>query len=122
MRQVAYDVGGGFGTKNSVYPEHALVLVAARRLGRPVKWINERGESFMSDTHGRDQKSAIERALANDARVLCLRVTSVGHTGAYLSSTRPYRPTAGSPPPRPGPRRFQPMIVRPTGDIHNTPP
>src|SRR3546814_11820381 len=68
MRQVAYDVGGGFGTKNSVYPEHALVLVAARRIGRPVTWINERGESFMSDTHGRDQNRDIHLALDKDGR------------------------------------------------------
>ena len=59
MRHLAHDVGGGFGMKNALYPEYAMVLMAARRLGRPVKWQCGRSESFLSDTQGRDQTSRV---------------------------------------------------------------
>ncbi len=96
VRMVAYDVGGGFGGKNSLYPEFAFVLFAARRLGRPVKWVNDRTESFVSDTHGRDQHSRVELALDEDGRFLALRVTSAGAVGAYVSSVGPFTPTGGT--------------------------
>ena len=84
VRFVAPDVGGGFGAKNFAYVEHALVLWAARRTGRPVKWIASRSEVFLTDHAARD--TAAEAALALDAagRFLALKVTSVANLGAYM--------------------------------------
>lgn len=97
LRQVAFDVGGGFGVKNAIYPEYALVLWAARRLGgRPVKWINDRTESFVSDSHGRDQRSRVRLALDEQGYFLALDVESAGNLGPYLYSTGPFTSTGGS--------------------------
>ncbi|MCH8037896.1 MAG: xanthine dehydrogenase family protein molybdopterin-binding subunit [Proteobacteria bacterium] len=96
LRHLAHDVGGGFGMKNALYPEYAMVLMAARRLGRPVKWICGRSESFLSDTQGRDQVSRVELALDRDGRFLALRVDSIANIGAYLASIGPFTPTAGT--------------------------
>ena len=86
VRVRAVDVGGGFGAKNALYPEYPLVLFAARALGRPVKWIADRSESFLSDNDGRDQWSAVSLALDEGRRFLALRVLSVGESGAYLAA------------------------------------
>ena len=88
VRVVAGDIGGAFGTKGWQYPEHRLVLWAARKLGRPVKWRCERREAIMADEHARDVIS--EAALALDAagRFLGLRVRTVANVGAYVSSDR----------------------------------
>ncbi len=96
LRSVAYDVGGGFGAKNSLYPEYALVLWAARRTGRPVKWINDRGESFLSDSHGRDQQSDVTLALDKKGNFLALKTRSIGGFGPYLLSTGPFTQTGGT--------------------------
>jgi aerobic carbon-monoxide dehydrogenase large subunit len=84
IRVITRDVGGGFGCKNVAYAEEALVLWAARRLGRPVKWIGDRSESFVSDVQGRDQVNRSELALDRDGRFLALRISSVVNLGAYL--------------------------------------
>ncbi len=73
VRVVARDVGGNFGTRNSSYPEFALVAWAARRLGRPVKWTGERREAFLADYHGRDLAVHAELALDADGTFLALR-------------------------------------------------
>ena len=122
LRHVAYDVGGGFGAKNALYPEHALVLFAARRVGRPVKWVNDRGESFVSDTHGRDQQSRVELALDKDCRFLALRVTSVGNTGAYTSSVGPFTPTGGTARTQGGSYRIPALYFRSRAAFTNTVP
>ena len=96
IRVLAHDVGGGFGAKNALYPEYALVLMAARRLGRPVKWICERGESFISESHGRDMHAQVALALDADGRFLALKVTAVANTGAYVGSVGPFTPAAGT--------------------------
>jgi carbon-monoxide dehydrogenase large subunit len=85
VRFVAPDVGGGFGAKNFTYAEHALVLWAAKRVGRPVKWIATRGEGFVSDHQARDHQA--EAALALDAagKFLALRVASTANIGAYMA-------------------------------------
>jgi carbon-monoxide dehydrogenase large subunit len=85
----APDVGGGFGLKNFVYPEWVLVLWAARRLGRPVKWVAERGEEFMSGTHGRDIWTKARLALDADGKFLALSADMTANMGAYLSSNGP---------------------------------
>jgi carbon-monoxide dehydrogenase large subunit len=84
IRVITRDVGGGFGAKNVAYAEEALVLWAARRLGRPVKWIADRSESFVSDVQGRDQVNRSELALDRNGRFLALRISSVVNLGAYL--------------------------------------
>jgi carbon-monoxide dehydrogenase large subunit len=93
LRVVTLDVGGGFGMKGFVYPEYALVMEAAKRLGRPVRWTAERSESFISDTQGRDVVSEVELALDADHKITGFRVESVANFGAYLSQFGPYIPT-----------------------------
>lgn len=97
FRCVSPDVGGGFGMKIFPYREHALVLWAAGKLGRPVKWIAERGESFVSDTQGRDHVSHARLAMDADGRFLALSADTKADLGAYLSLYGPAIPTvAGS--------------------------
>jgi len=84
IRVVARDVGGGFGMKGQVYPEDAMVVWAARRIGRPVKWIASRSEALMGDNQGRDQTVTAELALAADGRFLALRWRSLHNVGAYI--------------------------------------
>jgi carbon-monoxide dehydrogenase large subunit len=85
----APDVGGGFGVKNFLYPEWVLVLWAARRLGRPVKWVGERGEDFVSSAQGRDNRTRGRLALDRDGRFLALEAETVANLGAYLSTNGP---------------------------------
>ena len=87
VRFVAPDVGGGFGAKNFVYPEHALLLWAAKRVGRPVKWIATRGEVFLADHAGRDQRAVASLALDAAGKLLALRVESEANLGAYLAGS-----------------------------------
>jgi len=96
VRLVAYDVGGGFGMKNGLYPEYALVLFAAERTGRPVKWMSDRAESFLADSHGREQVSTVELALDDEGRFLALRVDTTGNVGAYVGSTGGFTPAGGT--------------------------
>lgn len=85
VRVVAPDVGGGFGSKIHVYPEEILAAVASRRLGRPVKWIEERAENMRATTHGRSQIWDVEIAAKRDGTLLGLRVTQWLDLGAYCS-------------------------------------
>jgi carbon-monoxide dehydrogenase large subunit len=87
------NVGGSFGMKASVYPEYICLAHAARSLGRPVKWTDERSESFQSDSHGRDHEMTAELALAADGKFLALRVTGYGNLGAWLNSATIIPPT-----------------------------
>jgi len=86
VRFVAPDVGGGFGAKNFIYPEHVLMPWAARRVGRPVKWIATRSEGFLSDHQARDHQAHAALALDANGRFLALRVASTANTGAYIVS------------------------------------
>lgn len=83
------DVGGGFGMKNVTYPEHALVLWAARKLDRPVRWSAERIEDFTGGIHSRDNLSTARLALDRKGRFLALAVETIGNLGAYVSSLGP---------------------------------
>jgi carbon-monoxide dehydrogenase large subunit len=85
VRFIAPDVGGGFGAKNFAYAEHALCLWAARRTGRPVKWIASRSEVFLSDHAARDMQAEAALALDADGRFLALKVQSVANLGAYMA-------------------------------------
>ena len=93
LRVVAPDVGGGFGSKIYHYAEEFLVLWAARKLGRPVRWTAQRYESFLSDAHGRDHFSHGELAVDGDGNFLGLRVSTLANMGAYLSTFAPAIPT-----------------------------
>jgi carbon-monoxide dehydrogenase large subunit len=85
LRVVTADVGGSFGMRSGLYPEMVLVLWAARRLGRPVKWTSDRREGFVTDEHGRDNVSTVELALDRDGTFLALRVAITLNVGAYLT-------------------------------------
>ncbi len=87
MRVVVGDVGGGFGMKTSAYPEDIAVAYAANALRRPVKWVADRSEEFLSSAHGRDVESRAEMALAADGKVLGLRIHSHANVGAYATGT-----------------------------------
>jgi aerobic carbon-monoxide dehydrogenase large subunit len=90
VRVVCHDVGGGFGTKGWQYVEHRLMLWAARKLGRPVKWRCERSELVMADEHGRDNVGTIELAFDADARIIGLRLNMFANIGAYVGSDRQF--------------------------------
>jgi carbon-monoxide dehydrogenase large subunit len=89
IRVHAPDVGGGFGMKNFLYPELVLVLYAARRLGRPVKWVGERGEDFVSSAQGRDNHTRGRLALDADGRFLALAAETIANLGAHVSTNGP---------------------------------
>jgi len=86
VRFIAPDVGGGFGAKNFIYPEHVFILWAARRVGRPVKWIATRSEIFLADHQARDHVAEAALAIDKGGRFLALRVRSVANVGAYMVS------------------------------------
>jgi len=84
IRVVARDVGGGFGMKGEVYPEEAVIVWVAGRIGRPVKWISSRTEALLGDAQGRDQNVSAELALDADGKFLALRWTGSHNVGAYI--------------------------------------
>lgn len=95
LRVITPDVGGGFGTKSFAYREYALVLEAAKRLGRPVKWTSDRNEHFTVDAHGRDNYVEAEMALDDGGRFLALRVNLFANLGAYVHQYGPVIPVVG---------------------------
>jgi aerobic carbon-monoxide dehydrogenase large subunit len=96
LRVITPDVGGGFGPKSFVYREHALVLEAAKRVGKPVKWAGDRTEHFLTDAQGRDNVVRAEMAMDADGRFLALRVNLVANLGAYISQYGPFIPYMGA--------------------------
>ena len=122
LRVITPDVGGGFGMKIYMYSEYPLVLLAARRLGRPVKWMGERADSFLSDTHGRDTVTDGALALDAEGRFLALRMRTDANMGAYLSTFAPMIPTAAGTRPLPGVYRFNTAHVAVRGVFTNTTP
>ena len=86
IRVVAGDIGGSFGMKSAVYNEVALVLLASKLIGRPVKWVSTRSEAFLSDAQGRDNVTDAELALDADGAFLALRVKTIANVGAYLQT------------------------------------
>ncbi|MCB1444502.1 MAG: xanthine dehydrogenase family protein molybdopterin-binding subunit [Rhizobiaceae bacterium] len=93
LRVVTGDVGGGFGTKSFCYREYALVMEAARRLGRPVRWLSSRTEHALADAHGRDSIMDASLAFDADRRITGMRVRMIADMGAYLSQYGPMIPT-----------------------------
>ncbi len=89
VRVLTDRVGGSFGMKQPTYPEHFCIMHAARELGRPVKWTDERSGSFVSDTHGRDAQMTAELALDRDGNFLAVRLTGYGNLGATYGAPGP---------------------------------
>ncbi len=121
FRVVVGDVGGGFGSKNSMYGEQALVVWAARMLGRPVKWAGTRSEAFVTDFHGRDNATHAELALDQEGNFLALLVDETANLGAYISgrgAVSPIRNQAALA----GTYRTPAMHVRVRGMFTNTVP
>jgi carbon-monoxide dehydrogenase large subunit len=83
------NVGGSFGMKNINYPEYMCILYAAKQLGRPVKWTDERSTSFLSDSHGRAQQIHAELALDAEGKFLAVRLSGYGNLGAYITGVAP---------------------------------
>ncbi len=96
IRVIMPDVGGGFGAKNFVYPENVMVMFAARAVGRPVKWVAERGENFTTEVHGRDHVTRAGLGLDAEGRFVGLRIRTLANMGAYLSSYSTIVPTSAS--------------------------
>jgi carbon-monoxide dehydrogenase large subunit len=95
MRVITPDVGGGFGTKLFPYREYALAAVAAEKLRQPVRWVSDRSEHFLADSHGRDNISTARLALDDNGKFLALELDIVADMGAYLSCYAPYIPWLG---------------------------
>ena len=96
VRIMTGQVGGSFGMKAMVFPEYVCVLHAARELGRPVKWTDERSGSFVSDGHGRATDVTAELALDADGTFLAVRLTSFADMGAFLTPFGPFMATANA--------------------------
>ncbi len=95
LRFICPDVGGGFGLRNNLYPEQAAILWAARRVGRPVKWTNDRSESFLADYQGRDMTTTARLALTREGRITAYHVDHIGAVGGqtvtYVPLSNAYR-------------------------------
>jgi carbon-monoxide dehydrogenase large subunit len=93
LRVIAPDVGGGFGSKIFIYPEEVVALWAARRVGRPVKWVSDRSEAFLTDAHGRDHVTHAEMAFDGSGKITGLRAKTIANLGAYMSTFSSSVPT-----------------------------
>ncbi|MCY6381493.1 xanthine dehydrogenase family protein molybdopterin-binding subunit [Hoeflea prorocentri] len=96
IRVISGDVGGGFGTRIHNYREYPLTMEAARRLGRPVKWLSDRSEHFVADAHGRDNLVKAQMAVDEDGRFQALRIDVKANMGAYLNGFGPMVPQFGA--------------------------
>src|SRR2546426_333628 len=93
LHVIAPDVGGGFGSKIPVYPWEAIVCHLAMRLGRPVKWVEDRMENYVATIHGRDHVQYVDLAAKKDGTILGIRARVLANMGAYLSTAAPGIPT-----------------------------
>jgi carbon-monoxide dehydrogenase large subunit len=118
VRVIAPDIGGAFGTKGGVYPEYLLIPALARRLDRPVTWMETRGESFQATNHARDQHQHLRAAVAPDGTVEALEVAIVTNLGAYTASTTAISTGRMAT----GPYRVRDLRVTVSGVMTNTTP
>src|SRR5256885_6260503 len=95
IRVIAEEVGGGFGVRFNVYPEYCAALVAAKKLGRPVKWTGTRSEVFLADEQARGVRSRGALAIDAQGRILGMRFDMLADLGAYLAPTGPFINTIG---------------------------
>ena len=93
VRVISPDVGGGFGLRGKIFPESGMVLWAAKKLGRPVKWISGRTETFLCDPHGRDHVTKAEMAFDENGKTLAVRIRTFAAMGGYLQDFGPRVPT-----------------------------
>ncbi|UBM57425.1 xanthine dehydrogenase family protein molybdopterin-binding subunit [Marinilongibacter aquaticus] len=93
VRVLGPDVGGGFGSKIYHYVEEALVTLASKELGAPIKWTSDRSEAFLSDAHGRDHISSAEMGFDDEGKIVGLRIKTFANIGAYLSTFSTAVPT-----------------------------
>ena len=93
LRIISRDVGGGFGVRSKAYPENILLVWAAKKLGRPLKWLGTRFDTMVSDNHARDHVTHARIALDDEARILALWIDTTANMGAYLSEMGPRIPT-----------------------------
>ncbi len=121
FRVIAGDVGGSFGMKGAMYAEYPLTVWASWRLGKPVKWVSERSEAFLSDAHARDKWVDAELALDKDYKFLGMRVHALSNVGAYYS-TMAYFPIVGSTSGLAGSYRTPAIHFRATAVFSNTNP
>lgn len=119
---VCPDVGGGFGMKNIVYPEYAMLLWAAKRHRQPVRWMAERVEEFTSGVHGRDNITRARLALDTDGRITCLWAETIANLGAYVSSLGPSASTTAPTPAMGGLYQVPIIVMDVRGAFTNTAP
>src|SRR5438105_12640546 len=93
LRVIAPDVGGGFGSKIFIYPEEVVCLWAARKVNRPVKWVSDRSEAFVTDAHGRDHVTHAEMAFDAEGKITALKVKTIANLGGYMSTFSSSIPT-----------------------------
>ncbi|MGB9365812.1 MAG: xanthine dehydrogenase family protein molybdopterin-binding subunit [Xanthobacteraceae bacterium] len=93
LRVIAPDVGGGFGSKIFIYPEEVVCLWASRKIRRPVKWVSDRSEAFLTDAHGRDHVTHAEMAFDAEGKITALRAKTIANLGAYMSTFSSSVPT-----------------------------
>ncbi len=117
-----YDVGGSFGMKSAPYPEYVVALVAAKAVSRPVKWCDERSDSFLSDQHGRDSYAETSLAFDKEGRILAGRVLVHCNVGAYLTAVGPSMHTRNVPRNFPGLYRLPVLHARTRALFTNTTP
>jgi len=122
VRVITPDVGGGFGMKSFYYPEQALTMWSSKKFGRPVKWIGERGDSFISDIMGRDHVTKVDLAFNSNYEILGMRVDTIANMGAYLSNFGPFIPTLAAIKVMPGVYDIKALSVRVRGVFTNTVP
>jgi carbon-monoxide dehydrogenase large subunit len=122
VRVITPDVGGGFGMKAMFYPEYTMAALAAKTLGRAVKWTSDRSEGFLSDSMGRDHVTTAELALDGDHRILGLRVSTIASMGAYYYFFAPFIPTYAALKVLPGVYDIPAMTYAVTGVFTNTVP
>ncbi|MGI9366201.1 MAG: xanthine dehydrogenase family protein molybdopterin-binding subunit, partial [Rhizobiaceae bacterium] len=96
LRVITPDVGGGFGTKAFAYREYPLALIAAKRLGKPVRWLGDRSEHFLTDAHGRDNVVTMRMAMDDKGKFLGMDVDLLAAMGSYLHCFGPFIPTLGT--------------------------
>ena len=120
VRVLTPEVGGAFGVREAFLPEHVLVLWAARRTGRPVKWVATRGETLLADPQARDHWTRAELALDAGARFLAIRVHTLGNLGAYVSAHGRTVPTLTYAQGMTGLYTFEAAHVRVEGMLTNT--
>ena len=121
VRVVAPDLGGGFGAKEHLYPDEVMVALASMRLGRPVKWIEDRVEHFTATMHARDAIHYARLGMDDDGRFIAISSDVIGNNGAHPSNvgTGPFRISGSM---LPGPYRFTSAGVRIRGVLTNTTP